>query len=769
MALRWKTLFVTALSIGAISCVGGASSVSQQPTESPAASAAASPSPTASPAPTAASSPTPASTQAPPTLGPGPSPTAAPAQSPPTPTLTPAATPEPQIALGPSEATVAPGEQLQLTAQAPNGEPVEWSLSGEPGAGQISADGLYTAPERFGAYEVIATAGTLESSMIVRVHGPVRSSNGLSLDFSETRFRFNLPVDGPRQGPQLYFKASNEGSETLTVMVSAACNGVADDTRMAGQTPHTEVRPAETVFFGPTLLDGFCGNRYTEGANFNQKLDVTLTARSPGGPVEVTASMSVAVTMGSEFELRGDTPVTIVVSDEQGRPLAADVTIGTDFVFTQMRAEPDTGAVTFYVPGQQGYWVRAESPGHRPGFIELDAGHVSGAHNLVLAPEGEWHVESRLVKTISWPTGFFKVSATKDGSRLLMANGMENWPSPSLEQQSQLLLLDTDTGEIVWSHPFTGQAWSSAISEDGKLAALVNSPVPGSTSDFRGFLRLLDGQTGTVIWTRYLDELFPDCTVRPSYSQGVQFSHDGSKLFVGMDSCQSSFLLEAPGGSVLWKADVSLHPRESIFTADDSYLYVAPTDGWARKLSVADGSEVWRQFVGSFAFTNGLDLSSDENSLCTGTKGGELSVLDTADGTLRFQRLYPTWVVTCRFSPDGSKVVVGGSAGTHLFDLEGNELWHYPFGGADMRFSQDGRWLVVTTQNTPIVMSIDGSELGRLFRIEPGPTGSQGTQAGWLSPGGDRYVYASFEVVLDPGQTTEVIFTYEMDVQAPPG
>jgi hypothetical protein len=62
MALRWKTLFVTALSIGAISCVGGASSVSQQPTQTPAASAAASPSPTASPTPTAASSPTAAPT-----------------------------------------------------------------------------------------------------------------------------------------------------------------------------------------------------------------------------------------------------------------------------------------------------------------------------------------------------------------------------------------------------------------------------------------------------------------------------------------------------------------------------------------------------------------------------------------------------------------------------------------------------------------------------------------------------------------------------------
>jgi WD40 repeat protein len=179
-----------------------------------------------------------------------------------------------------------------------------------------------------------------------------------------------------------------------------------------------------------------------------------------------------------------------------------------------------------------------------------------------------------------------------------------------------------------------------------------------------------------------------------------------------------------------------------LFSQNDEYVYVPTTDGWLYKVRTADGSTLWKQWIACWPVVNGFDLSPNEEYIASGVKGGTVTVVNTADGSVKFTtEMHMT--CTCRFSPDGTKLLVGGNLLT-IFDLNGNVLWRCYEEGKDIRFSEDGE-LIFTSNGG--VYGCDGTFL---YDIIPG--GTRSSKVGWINSDATRYIFA----IQDTESTQEV-------------
>lgn len=155
---------------------------------------------------------------------------------------------------------------------------------------------------------------------------------------------------------------------------------------------------------------------------------------------------------------------------------------------------------------------------------------------------------------------------------------------------TELYALNAADGATLWSYSLGGFSyWSAICYENGRVFAL--------NSD--GLLRAIDGDNGTVIWTKQLPGL--TFTSAPTVFQGVVYVASGA-------NGGNASAVSADTGNILWttpvQAGASISPA---VTADGLYLsYIC---GNIYKLNPTDGSIIWRR-----------------NPVCSGS-GGETPVL----------------------------------------------------------------------------------------------------------------------------------------------
>jgi hypothetical protein len=141
--------------------------------------------------------------------------------------------------------------------------------------------------------------------------------------------------------------------------------------------------------------------------------------------------------------------------------------------------------------------------------------------------------------------------------------------------------------------------------------------------------------------------------------------------------------------------------------------------------------------------------------IALGSKVGYLTVINTADGSIRFSRDIHNGHAHCRFSPDGTKVAVGGE-GLMMLDLDGNLLWRSVSGGMiDIRFSGDGSFITVEDGS---VFDVYGTLLHDIISSEP-PAGCY-NQVAWLNSEGTRFICALRDT---PASGSDIIGVYRIE------
>ncbi|HEX7333238.1 MAG TPA: PQQ-binding-like beta-propeller repeat protein [Pyrinomonadaceae bacterium] len=144
-----------------------------------------------------------------------------------------------------------------------------------------------------------------------------------------------------------------------------------------------------------------------------------------------------------------------------------------------------------------------------------------------------------------------------------------------------LYALNAADGASLWSYPLGGASnWSAICYENGRVFALNNS----------GLLRAIEGDTGTVIWSRQL--FGTNFTSAPTVFQGVIYIGGSASVTTsGM-----AHAVSAETGDVVWSATVSgAGNTTAAVTTDGVYLSYSCVN--VNKLNPADGSLIWRDFI----------------------------------------------------------------------------------------------------------------------------------------------------------------------------
>lgn len=588
-------------------------------------------------------------------------------------------------------------------------------------------------------------------------------ADDLVFDFTETQFYF---VDPLENWFVFKFKVTNIGAKNLLIAARCSCNMGSEVVGLPLLAPQgdTPLAPGESMWI-KILPEGGSDCGYdpdilqTVTRTFHVEIQDNNANYYPWEANQKTIDKDIQIEVVNRETLEGDVLIQGRVVDGQGSPMPyAQIDFGGHGATLPKRCDAN-GHFSYSIAQTSVYFLTAREEGYRPKTIEIDGNNVQEFYTITLEKEpSPLSINSSLMSKIEGNIGFWRCAATADESKLLLVNGMENWENESIKDQSKLYLLDTNSGEVLWTHDMGWESWSADISDDGRYV-VFGTKLEGFQTGPEGFvnyIRLIDGENGSTIWQKEITtENFPATTSGEFYTRGVKFSHSGECIFAPVH-CDYGYLLNRSDGSIKWHTWVGANIREVIFTKDDQYVYIPSGSGWLYKFRVEDGSKVWKQWIGTWAYVGGFDLSSDEQYIAVGTKTGYLTVINTSDGSIRFSRDIHNGHAHCRFSPDGTKLAVGGE-GLMMLDLDGNLLWRDRSSGLiDIRFSGDGRF--VTTEAGE-VFDAHGALIHDIAPSEPPPGCFH--QVGWLNSGGTRFIRALKDV---PASGSDIIEVYSIKV-----
>jgi uncharacterized protein (TIGR03437 family) len=551
----------------------------------------------------------------------------------------------------------------------------------------------------------------------------------VKLDFSSSQTYFRGPVDGGL----FAYRATNSGtsdravSQVATVRAPAPC--FIDVSNPQGLTV---LKPGESMVL--KLLFGSCASQLQAGQIVKLTLDVVL-AETQSSTDRIAFSKDLTFE-GLGNAAPGNVKISGVVVDTAGAAVSgADVwvQVGTAWV----PAPPQNSSFTFSVASAPQYSLRASKPGFDVAFVQIDAASIQPSYKLVLKKRADPVAGMRVLGQQQGNLGFWTGAATDDETRFVMITEQENYLPFTNKQDGKLTLLDVTKGSVIWEHPLGWVGRAVDISGDGAYVAFgtaskvrLGEPAPK--------VGVVDGKTGEALWTRTIDN-----SQYETLTMQVKLSHDAHSLLVGIEALdnQNACLLSAQTGATLWCKPLAGNMREFRFTKDDQFAYVSVGDGFTYKLATAGGHTVWRQWVGSWAFVNGFRLSKDEQYLCVGTKSGDVTLLRTSDGSIRFHKEYESAALSCDVSPDNATVAVsGGMVATYLYDLDGRELWAARGRMMQPRFSADGQ--LVGVANNELL----GASGAVRFRVEPDAMDPGDSQIAWANSSWTRLVTAGRDI-----------------------
>lgn len=582
--------------------------------------------------------------------------------------------------------------------------------------------------------------------------------NDLALDFSQSQFSF---VDPMESWFVFKFQATNVGTNVLKVHFDQYC--VECPFNAAVQAPQGDVvlYPQESMWFKIVFQSGQLAYNLDVPQTINrtfcfQFFDNNNNWISPNDRFSINKTIQIKV-VNSFPSLKGVT-INGVTVDNEGKTVP-NVQLEAGAFGVKLPTSSDAnGQFSIKLGESPVYYLIAQKEGYYAKTIEINGNNIQSSYTVMLTRKPvSTTVTADLIKTQTGKIGFWRCTATADESKLLLVNGMENWPDETIKSQSKLYLLDTKTGNILWTHNMGWEAWTADITEDGKYAVFGTKLERFQTGpeNFVNYIRLLNGTDGTTIWQKQINtQNFPSSTEGEFYTRALKFSHNGKYLLVPVHG-QYAYLLNTQDGSIKWTAWVGSEVREVIFSKDDQYVYVPSSGGSLYKFKTDDGSLVWHQWIGCWPYVNGFDMSSNEEYIAVATKAGYFSLIKTSDGTVKFTTDLHNGFATCRFSPDGTKILVGGGLLT-MYDLNGNALWRCYEDFTDLRFSGDGK-LIFTANG--IVLDADGT---RLYDIIPGD--SRSTKIGWVNSNATRYIFGIQDTRST--DTINIIEVYNINIQS---
>ncbi len=580
---------------------------------------------------------------------------------------------------------------------------------------------------------------------------PAAFSEDFILDFSETQFDFTSPVEGTT----VKFKGTNNGSTSVQPHFTCNCNGSTLVVQPQGQP---EMAPGQSAWFKALIEEQRCNASFTPGTTSSLTLDLQISDQlTPGGMINLQKQATVTAI---DPDMPGPVAVNGTVVDQTGQGRGGlEVRLGAPASSVPLRTDP-SGYFSHDIAEASFYWLEAQAEDFRAAYQYIDGGDVQPPYTLSLIPQ-TWSIDADLIGGLTSDIGFYRAAASADEAKLLLVNGMENWPDESMKALSKLYLFDVATGAIIWSHDMGWESWTCDLSDDGAWAVFGTDRSLNSSAYPPPYIRLLNAADGAAVWTKTINAAnFPGSDEQTGYSRGLKFSHDANSILAAVER-DYVYLLNRSDGGVRWRQPVSQNVREILFSADDQYVYVSSGSGYLHKFRVADGSEVWRQWVGSWAFVNGLDLSPDEAYIAVGTKSADLSVINTVDGAIKFHKEYPALTAVCRFTPNGQNLIVsGGHGAVHLYDLDGHEQWRHHGYAKDVHFPSRGDWFIISGTQQGAILDLYGSVL----HVLPSPDGRDAdSQVGWLNSAGTTYVWAARDVTV----SAEVVQIYRLNVQGP--
>ena len=286
------------------------------------------------------------------------------------------------------------------------------------------------------------------------------------------------------------------------------------------------------------------------------------------------------------------------------------------------------------------------------------------------------------------------VAFSADGKRIVTAGGDET-----------ARVFDALTGALqleLREHAGNGEVRCAAFSPDSTQIAIAY------WAGIEGFIKVCDARTGKAV-------LEWKAQTRNSWVTRLAFSPDGGRILSGGDD-QAVRVWDTKTGKALLEAKGMMSPESSVaFSPDGNRIVSGRHDGTARVIDARTGAVLLvlkgRPFHVAHAFGSAtagvltVAFSPDGTRIVTGGTTGELgtgwaSVWDARTGAELLElKGHTGFVMSAAFSPDGERIVTGsydGTAkvwdartGTPRLELDGIKA---PMTSA--AFSPDGIWIV---------------------------------------------------------------------------
>jgi WD40 repeat protein len=270
----------------------------------------------------------------------------------------------------------------------------------------------------------------------------------------------------------------------------------------------------------------------------------------------------------------------------------------------------------------------------------------------------------------------------------------------------------TALGTEIWLRDLTGERPPQKISADTFVHDVKYSP-DGKTLAWSDLSSSKDQPRHAIhIWDINARKERLQLPAHQHRTNGCAFSPDGRQLA----SCGSD-------GTIVWDTETGKEirrhtertgwTRAPVFSPDGAILACAVGDGSVRLWDAATGQErLAPESEGRLAEVLGLSVTSDGQTVLTGSKDGGIRVWDLATGRLRQNLSIKTdYLGMISFTADGTKAAVGDRAKVELWDItSGTRLWskedflprepeiEFTYAQTDtLVFSRDGRRLVSAT------------------------------------------------------------------------
>jgi|GEM_PF-764345 len=607
--------------------------------------------------------------------------------------------------------------------------------------------------------------------------------NNIKIEYvGETYFDYAL--DGKDQNALI--KLTNVGSTTVNnLYYQVAINGLGDYPTPVGDGGFAVFPNGGSIDLAPgqsyvaqNWLSGIYEERFNNtppasGASKVYTFDFLIATDNQvfraANPL-ADSTVAVKLTQNIEFEnisyasgLTGPMSISGTLSNTLLATNNLTVEIGTPYSSwyrLTVNQTGDTASFSGNVPERDDWIIRISGQGIKSETI-LASEINAQSTQLAVALEAALSVMTgySVLKTDDAPTGFWKGEVSESEQTFVLIPGQENWAgigntelSNQYRQASEIRKYDFN-GNLLWRYLPKWETWGGDMTADGSAVVyLVNSAVTsfGARPNFE--IGVLDGRTGALRWS-----VTDSSRSSIPYIGGAEAAISDSGLYVASGSDTGALgLMNAATGAEIWSHARNTYGQVRKLVFYDDFLYVGTGDGFLYKLNVADGSQVWKTYVGGWPFVNGLDISNDGRLISVGTKSKDTSLVRADTGEVLWSHM--TGSLDAVISPNNQYVA---NFYGDIFSSETGELVGQTNTSATVHFSADSKYVIQVDRGWINVSDLTGKIIGR-YEDKTDTEYGGGEQAQWTyqSADGSRMIVASRDMDT-PGERALTIWKFD--------